>query len=233
MQVSQYYNTHADGVQISRDQGSRFAKLEAGDFNPLHDADAKRFVVPGDLLFSLLLTEFGGAEKMDFSFSGMVNEEMTIFLAKQGDQLTVSAGEKVMTSATIAGAPIDDTSFITQLVGAYVSFSGQTYPHILVPVMRDAGVMINPARPMVMYQSMSIELDQAKQGEISLRPSEHQFDVNGKRGDMYLNFDILCDGDVIGRGSKHMLLSGLREYNEAAMTKLTEEYDSSKAKFTV
>ncbi len=37
-------------------------------------------------------------------------------------------------------------------------FSGHTFPDILVKLMADNSVMINPARPMVMYQSMSIDL---------------------------------------------------------------------------
>ncbi|WP_119395560.1 DUF3581 family protein [Salinibius halmophilus] len=231
MHISNFYSVSPAGLQISREQGSQFAKSVAGDFNPLHDADAKRFVVPGDLLFAILLTEFGANESMKFQFSGMVNDEMQLTLQRDTDQMSVLHGEKVMTSAAIAGPSIQSAEFIKQLILAYVSFSGTTYPHILVPVMRQAGVMINPARPMVMYQSMEIELNGSASGEISLRPSQHQFDVNGKRGDMYLNFDILSGDEVIGRGSKHMLLSGLRAYDESAITALTEEYDASKASF--
>lgn len=231
MQISDFYQTQPQGIQISRQQGSQFAKSVAGDFNPLHDADAKRFVVPGDLLFAMLLTRFGAYQQMQFHFSGMVSDDMVLNLSQSADQLAVTVAEKVMTSADIHGTCYQNPEFVAQLIGAYVAFSGTTYPHILVPVMREAGVMINPARPMVMYQSMRIELDAMAPGALTLRSSEHQFDVNGKRGDMYLHFDILSAEQVIGRGCKHMLLSGLRPFEEAAMTALTHAYDQSKARF--
>ena len=45
--------------EVSAEQGSRFAKEVAGDFNPIHDHDSKRFCVPGDLLFAIALSDFG------------------------------------------------------------------------------------------------------------------------------------------------------------------------------
>ena len=55
MQLDEYYSDGNGHIAISREQASDFAKGVAGDFNPIHDVDAKRFCVPGDLLFSLAL----------------------------------------------------------------------------------------------------------------------------------------------------------------------------------
>jgi len=55
-----------------------FAKEVAHDFNPLHDVDAKRFCVPGDLLFSMALEKYGLSQNMHFNFSGMVGHDVLL-----------------------------------------------------------------------------------------------------------------------------------------------------------
>ena len=62
--LTPYYQQDAEFVTITREQGSQFAKKVADDFNPLHDADAKKFCVPGDLLFSLVLSRYGVSENL-------------------------------------------------------------------------------------------------------------------------------------------------------------------------
>ena len=74
MFLEKFYNTNNDKVTFSRQQASNFAKQIADDFNPLHDIDAKRFCVPGDLLFSLTLARAGLHQEMTFTFSGMVTD---------------------------------------------------------------------------------------------------------------------------------------------------------------
>jgi hypothetical protein len=67
-----FHNVQGRHVLISPDQGSRFAKDIAGDFNPIHDADSRRFCVPGDLLFALVLARYGVSACMHCRFVGMV-----------------------------------------------------------------------------------------------------------------------------------------------------------------
>ena len=55
MIIDQFYSEPNGRVCFTREQGSNFAKQMANDFNPLHDADAKRFCIPGDLLFAVIL----------------------------------------------------------------------------------------------------------------------------------------------------------------------------------
>ncbi|MCV6022657.1 DUF3581 domain-containing protein, partial [Escherichia coli] len=57
-----------------------FAKRVAGDYNPIHDEDNKRFCVPGDLLFAVLLSKEGISQKMRFRFSGMVNDGIELHI---------------------------------------------------------------------------------------------------------------------------------------------------------
>ena len=52
-----FYAQRGEYVVISAEQASRFAKGVAGDYNPIHNPGARRFCVPGDLLFTLVLTK--------------------------------------------------------------------------------------------------------------------------------------------------------------------------------
>ena len=45
MFIDQYYSEQDGTISFTREQGSEFAKRVADDFNPLHDADAKRFCI--------------------------------------------------------------------------------------------------------------------------------------------------------------------------------------------
>ncbi|MGZ3255115.1 MAG: DUF3581 family protein, partial [Burkholderiaceae bacterium] len=74
MFLKEFYDIHDGNVRIAAEHASMFAKEVAHDFNPLHDVDAKRFCVPGDLLFSLILEKYGLSQNMHFTFSGMVGD---------------------------------------------------------------------------------------------------------------------------------------------------------------
>lgn len=57
----QFYSVQDGRIVISAPpQASYFAKeIAGGDFNPIHDPDARRFCVPGDLLFTIVVSRFG------------------------------------------------------------------------------------------------------------------------------------------------------------------------------
>ena len=62
----------------SAQQGSDFAKKVAGDFNPIHNADSRRFCVPGDLLFALALGQYGLHQSMSFQFLDLVGHDTPV-----------------------------------------------------------------------------------------------------------------------------------------------------------
>jgi hypothetical protein len=78
MFLKDFYSIHDGSVSIVAEQASMFAKEVAHDFNPLHDVDAKRFCVPGDLLFSMALEKYGLSQNMHFNFSGMVGHDILL-----------------------------------------------------------------------------------------------------------------------------------------------------------
>ena len=124
-----------------------------------------------------------------------------------------------------------DASLIQNLTQSYVEFSGQTFPHILVPLLAEQNVMISPDRPMVIYESMSIDLDRLDIRQPVLQGDYNTLEINGKRGSVELAFNLADGGEIVGRGKKHMLLSGLREYDEDIIASAIGTYNASKKAF--
>ena len=230
MFLESFFNTNQNQISISREQGSSFAKTVANDFNPLHDAEAKKFVVPGDLLFAIVVNKGGLYQEMAFNFDGMVSEQSLIRLqSEQNNQLQViDQHDKACMSVTYSGEQTANAALINQVIQAYVTFSGKAFPHILVPLMQQEGKMINPARPMVMYQSMRISLKNLSFQEVQLKMASSSMTVEGKRANVCLNFEFISAGCVIGTGSKQMVLGGLREYNQQDIDQLVDNYSARK-----
>ena len=226
MPLSDYYAINATGLHISASQASEFAKTVAGDFNPLHDADNRRFCVPGDLLFTALLQRYGISQRMHVRFSGMIGADVALQLDEDpGDSYEVRDSEgKTYLHVERSGEVSRDNELIDHLARSYVAFSGQNFPHILVPLMQAKGVMINTERPMVIYESMAIQLEHVDISNVQLRLANSEMNVDGKRGDVRLTFEFLCGEQSVGTGWKHLLLSGLRAYEPEGMDKLVNAY---------
>ena len=233
MNLDDFYSQDAGGIIFSRLQGSRFAKEIAQDFNPIHDEDAKRFCVPGDLLFALVLSRYGLSSRMRFSFAGMVSGQLALNFPDQWQDAMVVCDEKGKEYLKVEreGEICSDEGVIDDLIRCYVQFSGQTFPHILVPLMAEHNVMINPERPLVMYESMVIELDRQDVGGLALNFSGAELKVDGKRGEGRLTFELLDGAEIVGRGEKNILLSGLREYDQSGIDALVERYNARKESY--
>lgn len=233
MFLESYCSVTDNKISFSRQQGSDFAKQIADDFNPLHDVDAKRFCIPGDLLFSLVLEKSGLSQNMGFTFSGMVSDGIALtFPETITDSASIiddNAKEYMKIEAT--GKCTTNSQSINALIRAYVEFSGHTFPHILVKLMFENSVMINPTRPMVMYENMFIHLDELNFSDVQLQLTAPSLIIEGKRGKATLPFDLVADGKVIGHGKKHMLLSGLRDYDQATIDTLVSHYNDKKVQY--
>jgi hypothetical protein len=112
-----------------------------------------------------------------------------------------------------------------------VAFSGRNFPHILVPLMAEHGVMLNPERPLVIYESMSFDLTTLDFAHPTLELAETRLSVKGKRGTAQLHFVIKADGETVGRGFKQLILSGLRDYEPVQMQQAVDEYQTRKAAY--
>jgi hypothetical protein len=220
-------------VAVSARQASHFAKGLAGDFNPIHDEEARKFCVPGDLLFALVLARYGVFSTMDFRFLGTVGDGVGLIFPPEPAPAfdVVNDRGKPLLAVRLAGASSQDPVFAETLTREYVAFSGQNFPHILVPLMADKGVMINPARPLVMYESMALSFDTLAIGEVRLTLSDTSLTVDGKRGDVRLYFDIHSGDQVVGSGMKRLALGGLQPYDEGAMAEVIARYEASKAAY--
>jgi hypothetical protein len=233
MFLENYCRISDEKISFTRQQASDFAKQIADDFNPLHNIDAKRFCVPGDLLFAIILERAGLHQEMSFTFSGMVTDNTTLNIPTEITTIAsiVDDKEKEYLNMSVAGSNTKNSQAITSLTRAYVEFSGHTFPHILVQLMKKNNVMINPTRPMIMYESMSIELNNLEFQDIALRLSSTTLEIEGKRGNACLSFDLISQDNVIGHGKKFMLLSGLRDYCQETIDNIVTQYNETKANY--
>ena len=232
MRIDRYYTANNGTISFSREQGSNFAKQVADDFNPIHDIDARRFCIPGDLLFAIILNRYGISQHMEFTFTGMVVDGIELVLPEPAPRMAINdtQGRQYLTVHS-AGDTTRNIQLIDQLTRNYVAFSGHTFPHILVPLLATENVMINPDRPMVMYESMTIDLDRLDIHSPSLEIDHNEVVVNGKRGEVQLAFNLVDAGDVVGRGRKRMILSGLRQYEKQAMDTITADLNQRRLNF--
>lgn len=231
MNINHYFNqSETSSFSFTRQQASSFAKDIAGDFNPLHDIETKKFCVPGDLLFSVALAKLGVSKQMQFTFSGMVSDgiELDFSCTDAVDINVVDANGKEYLSINRNGELSDNKALAATLAQRYVEFSGHTFPHVLVPLMEKENAMINPARPLVIYENMSIDLHRLDITNPTLEVTNTELQVNGKRGRAILQFCFKEGDEVVGHGEKQMALSGLREFDSEVINAVVEDYDVRK-----
>ncbi len=80
MNIEKYYHLEDSKLSFTRLQASNFAKTLAGDFNPSHDPDSKRFCFPGDLLFAAIIKHYVLRKVLGISFSGLVCSGVTLIV---------------------------------------------------------------------------------------------------------------------------------------------------------
>lgn len=226
MLLDEFHTCVDDRVLISADQASRFAKSIAGDFNPIHTPGARRFCVPGDLLFALTLERFGLSQHMSFRFLAMVGADRPLTFAEHEDGVVRVQDDdgKCYLEVERKGDVTHDSSVVEGFTRCYVAFSGKNFPHYLKPLMQQQGVMFNPRRPLVIYDSMGFSLDRLDAVAPSLSLSNSELTVVGKRGDVALEFAISGEGQPIGVGAKKLVVSGLCAYDDAAMDDIVSEF---------
>ncbi|HYW92110.1 MAG TPA: DUF3581 family protein [Gammaproteobacteria bacterium] len=222
------YHTVSDGwIRIRAVQASRFARDVAGDYNPIHNPDARRFCVPGDLLFALVLGYGGLYERMRFEFRGMVGDDLPLRVPGAGAgrvQVTDAEG-RVVLDVEREGECTWDPAVVEAVALRYVAFSGNNFRY-LKPLMAEQGVMFNTDRPMVVYRDMGLDLDRLDIPDPRLALSDSALEVHGRRADALLRFGIRTPGGALaGTGWKTMLLSGLREYDESKVRGLMAEFE--------
>jgi len=233
MFLDEFY-TQADGwLRVDAQQASRFAKRMAGDYNPIHDPDARRFCIPGDLLFALVLARHGLAQCMTFHFRGMVGDGVPLkfVLGDSGELSVVDDAGKEYLYVERSGEISHDPAVIERFTRGYIAFSGRNFPHYLKPLMEDSGVMFNPQRPLVIYDSMGFQLDALPSDGLEVAFDGASFDIQGKRGEARLAFRMSADGQPLGTGAKKLVVSGLQPYDAEIMESFVETFSRRKAAY--
>lgn len=234
MFLDAFHSVRGGVVRISAEQASRFAKEVAGDFNPIHDTDARRFCVPGDLLVALVLGHYGLSERMTFRFRGMVGRDVPLVFAESDASVLAIADEdgKVYLEVERGGRIIRDPAVVEAFIRRYSAFSGRNFPEFLEPLMREQAMMFNPDRPLVLYDSMAFELAGVPSARLDMVLETASLDVDGKRGEEWLCFQV-TDGDaVIGSGSKKVVVSGLQPWDESRIQPFIADYTTRRDRFS-
>lgn len=233
MFLQDFYSIDDGGIAIDAEQASLFAKEVAGDFNPLHDPDSKRFCVPGDLLFSLVLEKYGLSEKMNFTFAGMVGHGVKLtFPETEADTFDITdSNDKTYLKIERSGDVNHNEAMIEAFVRDYVAFSGQNFPYVLVPLLEKENVMINLERPLVIYDSMTVAFKRLNFAKPRLEMLEPELEVNGKRGSARLHFQIKDGDEVVGSGFKKLAISGLRAFEAEPMQQFVDNYLNRKQQY--
>jgi len=226
MFLKDFYSIHDGSVSIVAEQASMFAKEVAHDFNPLHDVDAKRFCVPGDLLFSMALEKYGLSQNMHFNFSGMVGHDVLLnFPDTDAELIDVNDNQgKTYLQVKRLGGLSRNSALIESFIRDYVAFSGQNFPYVLVPLLAQENVMFNINRPLVIYESMTLSFDHLDFQQASVEMLEPKIEVNGKRATAFLHFQIKAGGDVVGTGFKKLAISVPSDYEAEPMQTFVDEY---------
>nr|WP_298374832.1 DUF3581 family protein [uncultured Halomonas sp.] len=230
MFLDDYYTVRDGRLCISAEQASRFAKQMADDYNPIHDPDARRFCVPGDLLFALVLARHGVSQQMNFYFRGMVGADMPLEINERTDGtlgMSDTSGKEVLIVER-SGETSVDPAVIEAFTCRYIAFSGHNFPHYLQPLMEQQGVMFNPQRPLVIYDSMGFTLNSLDIASLEVEFAGSSFEVNGKRGDAHLEFRMVSQGEKVGQGSKKLVVSGLRAYDATVMNEFVDDFERRK-----
>jgi hypothetical protein len=233
MFLAPYFSEQNQAISVSAQQASDFAKKIAQDFNPIHNVGAKRFCVPGDLLFAIVLTQYGLSQSMKFSFAGMVGASVELQFPEQvSESFSIRDGREktylnVSRQGDVSCCDAQTESFIRQ----YVAFSGHNFIDILIPLMKQHQVMINPDRPLVIYESMSFDLTTLDFVQVTLSLVDQDLKIDGKRGDVTLHFELHSGDTLVGTGIKTLVISGLRPYDEALAQQMCATYEGSKTDY--
>lgn len=239
-ELNTFWSVDGDRLRISSEQGSRFAKEIAGDWNPLHDVGARRYCVPGDLLFAVVLHRYGLRERMRFRFEGMLGDGQSLCLPT-GPAHESDSGQLVLTDTTdkpcllvdTEGAVCADASAVDAFTRCYVAFSGQNFPHFLQPLMAEQGVMFNLDRPLVIYDSMAFSLHApVPVSGLDMALSGRRLEVDGRRAVATLEFAISADGVRIGDGAKRLLIGGLQPYDGDRVQAFIDAYRERIRRYT-
>jgi len=228
--LEQFFTDTGSTFSFSREQASDFAKNIARDHNPLHDVTAKRFCVPGDLLFAVVLSKSGISEHMRIDFSGMVSDGIPLLIAKTGENDSAIQDEKGKEYLKIhrEGNITTDRDLARHIICQYVEFSGHTFPDIMVPLLAEQNVMLNPDRPLVIYQSMALSLNRLDLTKPALVSSQSTLNLNGKKGASRLEFNLIESGEIVGHGEKSMVIGGLLPYEKSVAERMTRKFQDLK-----
>ena len=227
MFVDQYYTCHEENFYFPKHKSSAFAKQIAKDFNPLHDVKNRRFCVPGDLIFSAILSKFGANKEMTFDFKRMINGIEALNVVSSNESISVkNIQNEEMISIHRGGEITHDKVFINGFIRSYVEFSGKMFPEVILNAMKKSGVMPSLKRPLIIYVKMSFSLNVFSSNRPQVMLRETVFEKLGRKGVMSLYFDVWVNGEIIGFGEKKIFIGSVCPCDPSALQVYINSYNA-------
>lgn len=170
---------------------------------------------------------------MTFNFAGMVGAGVELQFPETAEQqLEIRDNkDKLYLKVERLGDVRYCQTQIEYFIRSYVAFSGHNFTHVLVPMMEQHQMMINPARPLVIYESMSFDLTTLDFEQVALSLVGQELKIDGKRGDVTLNFELHSGDQLVGTGLKTLVMSGLRPYDAELVKGMVGNYESYRTDF--
>ncbi|MBO1110151.1 DUF3581 family protein, partial [Plesiomonas shigelloides] len=144
----------------------------------------------GDLLVAVVMSKIGLSQHMHVDFAGMFSDGVALSLNSEDQQLwcvSDDSGKNYRNVAT-SGETTFDSHITEQVMRSDVAFSGMNFPHIMVPLMEQTQHMIHQTRPLVIHESMSLELSSQELASPSVRLSNASMKIDENRGNVTLTF---------------------------------------------
>jgi hypothetical protein len=170
---------------------------------------------------------------MKFGFAGMVGGSVELLFPEQvSENFSIcDSRDKTYLNVSRHGDVSRCDAQTESFIRHYVAFSGHNFIDILMPLMKQHQVMINPDRPLVIYESMSFDLTTLDFIEVTLSLVGQDLKIEGKRGDVTLHFELHSGDVLVGTGIKTLVMSGLRPYEEAFAQQMCATYEGRKTDF--
>ena len=171
---------------------------------------------------------------MTFKFSEMLSGDTPIHYPHSDDNhIGIEDGSgSCYLEIQRSGETTFSQEYVEALTRSYVRFSGQNFPDILIPLMASKRVMINPRKPFVIYEAMSLEMKELQLDYVETCLLGSSIQVAGKRGVVALSFEFRKDYQIVGVGTKKLILVGLRAYDQVAIDDMVATYNANKTRFS-
>lgn len=207
---------------------SAYARNVAKDFNPIHSHLAKKYCVPGDLIFALITEMHGAHNYMRVDFLNRVGAECKLFFDTKRIALALlDVDKKLYAELATAGDKSVCPKRLKTVSNVVVSCTSGYFPYKLIDNLREENVMLSIRRSMVMLKSIEVELRNIHSASsLVAKYQSSGLELSGKRGEVKVYFQLFDDDGIsVGFVTKTVLIIGIEKFNDKASKQYLDDYE--------